>query len=296
MHTEPAAPVIVGIDGSPASESAALWAAQEAARRNVELRLIYVVNSVLGQSIPAESYRVDVEKAKTVLAAVRRQVVSTIPEARVKTDFYEGNPAGVLVAESRFASLICLGTNGIGRFVKAFLGSTAETVAGDAACSVALIRTADATKTADFHPQFIVAPVSVYADDSRIIRAAVRRARHHHSPVLALGVKDNDLGATPRDVLDQMVDRWRQEYPDVTWYPVATNAGLPHFLRDHPELAVTVVLNSTGKLDISSVIGGIHREPVVMNQLVVFIDRDHDETESRTDRTAASTGDQTVPQ
>ncbi len=55
MHTEQAAPVIVGIDGSPASESAALWAAQEAASRNVELRLIYVVNSVLGQPMPAES-------------------------------------------------------------------------------------------------------------------------------------------------------------------------------------------------------------------------------------------------
>ncbi|MHA7664429.1 universal stress protein [Mycolicibacterium sp. HS_4_1] len=296
MHTEQAAPVIVGIDGSPASESAALWAAQEAASRNVELRLIYVVNSVLGQPMPAESYRVEVEKAKTVLAAVRRHVVSAVPEARVKTDFYEGNAAGVLVAESRFASLVCLGTNGIGRFVKAFLGSTAETVASDAACSVALIRAADATKTADFQPQFIVAPVSVYTDDSRIIRAAVRRARRHHSPVLALGVKDNDLGATPREVLDQMVDRWRQEHPDVTWYPVATNAGLPHFLRDHPELAVTVVLNSTGKLDISSVIGGIHREPVEMNQLVVFIDRDHDPAEPRTDRTAASTGDQAVPQ
>lgn len=296
MHTEPAAPVIAGIDGSPASESAALWAAQEAASRNVPLRLIYVVNSVLGQPMPAESYRVEVEKAKTALAAVRRRVASVIPEATVKTDFYAGNPAGVLVAESRFASLICLGTNGIGRFVKAFLGSTAETVAGDAACSVALIRTTDATTTVDFQPQFIVAPVSVYTDDSRIIRAAVRRARRHHAPVLALGVKDHDLGATPRAVLDQMVDRWRQEYPDVTWYPVATNAGLPHFLRDHPELAVTVVLNSTGKLDISSVIGGIHREPAVISQLVVFIDRDHGVAESRTDHTAAATGDQTVPQ
>lgn len=296
MHTEQPAPVIVGIDGSPASEAAALWAAHEAASRSVELRLIYVVNSVLGQPMPAESYRVEVEKAKTALAAVRRRVASTVPEARVKTDFYEGNPAGVLVAESRFASLICLGTNGIGRFVKAFLGSTAETVAGDAACSVALIRTTDATTTADFQPQFIVAPVSVYTDDSRIIRTAVRRARHHHSPVLALGVKDHDLGATPRDVLDQMVDRWRQEYPDVTWYPVATDAGLPHFLRDHPELAVTVVLNSTGRIDISAVIGGVHREPVVMNQLVVFIDRDDDTAESRPDRTAASAGDQTVPQ
>lgn len=296
MHTEQAAPVIVGIDGSPAAESAALWAAHEAASRNVELRLIYVVNSVLGQPVPAESYRVEVEEAKTALAAVRRRIVSTVPEARVKTDFYEGNPAGVLVAESRFASLICLGTNGIGRFVKAFLGSTAATVADDAACSVALIRTTGTTEPADFRPQFIVAPVSVYSDNSRVIRAAVRRARRHHSPVLALGIRDDDLGVTPSDVLDQMVDRWRQEYLDVTWYPVATNAGLPHFLREHPELAATVVVNPTATQDILSVIGGVHREPVEVNQLVVFIDRDGDAADSRANAGTPATGDQTVVQ
>jgi|KBSSwiStaDraftv2_1062776.scaffolds.fasta_scaffold171712_3 nucleotide-binding universal stress UspA family protein len=293
MHTERVAPVIAGIDGSPASESAALWAAQEAASRNVELRLIYVVNSVLGRPMPAESYRVEVGKAKTALAAVRKRVVSTIPEARVKTDFYEGNPAGVLVAESRFASLICLGTNGIGRFVKAVLGSTAETVANDSACSVALIRTPDSARTVGYQPQFIIAPVSEYADNSRVIRAAVHRARHHHAPVLALGIKDEDLGPTPRDMLDRIVDRWRKEYPDVTWYPVATKSGLPHFLHDNPDLAVTVVVNSTANQDISSVVG-TPREPVVMNQLVVFIDRGHDAAESDTHRTTAPSGDQTV--
>lgn len=296
MNAEQTAPVIVGVDGSPASESAALWAAQEAASRNLELRLIYVVNVVLAHPMPAETYRVEVEHAKSALAAIRRRVVPLVPGVRVKTDFYEGNPAGVLVAESRFASMICLGTNGIGRFGKAFLGSTAETVANDAACSVALIRAADTPNTAGLQTQFVVAPVSVYADNSWIIRAAVRRARHDHRPVLALGIKDDDLSATPRDVLDEMVAGWRGEYPDVTWYPVSTNAGLPHFLRDHPELSVMIVLSSAAKQNISSLVGGIHRDPVVMSQLVLFIDRDHDAVESRADHTAASAGDQTVPQ
>lgn len=296
MHAEHIAPVIVGIDGSHASESAALWAAHEAASRNVELHLIYVVSSVLAQPIPAESYRAEVEKAKSTLAVARKHVVSLVPGVRVKTDFYEGNPAGVLVAESRFASLICVGTNGIGRYVNAFLGSTAETVANDSVCSVALIRTAESTQTIGYRPQFIIAPVSEYADNSRIIQAAVRRARHHHSPVLALGVKDKVLGPTPRDMLDRIVDRWRKEYPDVTWYPVATNAGLPRFLRENPDLAVTVVLNSTTKQDFSSVVGNIHREPAVVNQLVVFIDRDRASTESRTDNTPTSTSERTVAQ
>lgn len=296
MHAEHTAPVLVGIDGSPAAESAAVWAAQEATSRNVELRLIYVVNSVLAHPIPAESYRAEVEKAKCALAAARRLVVSLVPGLRIKTDFYEGNPAAVLVAESRFTSLICLGTNGIGRFAKAFLGSTAETVADDSVCSVALIRTAESTESVRYRPQFIIAPVSEYADNSRVIRAAVHRARHHHSPVLALGIKDNVLGPTPRDMLDRIVDRWRHEYPDVTWYPVATNAGLPHFLHDNPDLAVTVVLNSTAKQDFSSLLGTIHREPEVVNQLVVFIDRERDSAESRADRTITSTTDRTVVQ
>ncbi|WP_162461389.1 MULTISPECIES: universal stress protein [unclassified Mycolicibacterium] len=267
--------MIVGIDGSRAAQSAALWGAQETVSRGGELRLIYVVKADLANPMPAEFYRVELDKGKTALAAARRHVLSSVPEVKVKTDILQGNPAGVLVAESRFASMICIGSNGIGRFSKALFGSTAETVANDAACSVAIIRTPDATQSVDFQPQFVVAPVSVFTDNSEIIRATVGRARHHRAPVLALGVYDNDLGATPCDVLEEMVNEWRQDYPDVTWYPVSTKAGLDHFLHAHAELSTMVILNSSVKHNISAIVGTIRRGPATTGQLIVFIDRTH---------------------
>jgi nucleotide-binding universal stress UspA family protein len=37
--------IVSGVDGSPAAATAAVWAAQEAAMRNVELTLVHVVHS-----------------------------------------------------------------------------------------------------------------------------------------------------------------------------------------------------------------------------------------------------------
>ncbi|MDR3661012.1 MAG: universal stress protein [Mycobacterium sp.] len=290
MHSDQADRVIVGIDGSHAAQSAALWGAQEAASRGGELRLLYVVNSDFASPMPAESYRVELDKGKAALAAARSRVLSSVPAVDVKTDIFQGDPAGVLVAESRFASTICVGSNGIGRFGRAFLGSTAETVANNADCSVAIVRSADTAESIDFQPQFIIAPVTVFSDNAEIIRATVGRARHHHSPVLALGVKDNTLGPTPCDVLEEMVDDWRQDYPDVTWYPVATTAGLGPFLRHHPELSTMIVLNSTVKQDISTLVGGIHRAPTDMHQLIVFLDRDREPAEPGPAHQKAPTG------
>src|SRR5712671_492344 len=37
--------IVVGVDGSPAATTAALWAAHEAAMRNIELTVLHVVHS-----------------------------------------------------------------------------------------------------------------------------------------------------------------------------------------------------------------------------------------------------------
>ena len=278
MHNNASDHVIVGIDGSHAARSAALWGAQEAASRGGQLRLIYVVDSELVSPMPSEAYRVQLDKGKAALTAARNDVLACVPALKVTTDVFQGDPAGVLLAESRFASMICVGSNGIGRFARAFLGSTAEIVANHAACSVAVIRSAETAQSVNYQPQFVIAPVTVFADNSTIIEAAVSRARHHHSPVLALGVKDNDLGATPREVLDEMVEQWRQAYPDVRCNSVATTAGGDSFVRHHPEISTIVELNPAVQQDISALVGRIRRPLTAIEQLVVILEREHVET------------------
>jgi nucleotide-binding universal stress UspA family protein len=296
MYKHQADVVIVGVDGSQTAEAAALWGAQEAASRGVLLRLLYVIKSSLATPLPAEVYRVELNKGKAALASAYRAVAANIPTLTVKTDVLQGDPAGVLVAESRFAAMICVGSTGIGRFSEAFLGSTSATVASDSACSVAIIRPAATGQPVDFQPRFVIAPVSIFTDNSDVVVAAAGRARHHHCPVLAVGIKDNDLGATPYDVLDSLVDGWRRDYSDVTWYPVPTNSGLHNFLHAHPELSAMVVLNSEADKDISAIVRRIPRDPTTGQQLIVFIDRDHPTIESSTEHDAASVGGQASPQ
>ena len=54
-------PVVVGIDGSQAAVSAALWAVDEAVNREAPLRLVHAVGVARDRSIPLDFYRPEIE-------------------------------------------------------------------------------------------------------------------------------------------------------------------------------------------------------------------------------------------
>ena len=60
--------------------------------------------------------------------------------------------------------------------------------------------------------------------------------------VLAFGGSNEDhLGETPHGEFDSRVDDWKQRYPDVHIYPVATRAGIDRFL-DGPDVSVQLAV------------------------------------------------------
>ena len=68
--------------------------------------------------------------------------VATIGKpVKVETAILRGDPATALIAESRDAAMVCVGSTGIGRFARALLGSTVAELAEAAHCPVAIIRT-----------------------------------------------------------------------------------------------------------------------------------------------------------
>lgn len=252
-------PVVVGIDGSDQSTHAALWAADEAAGLGVSLRLVYVVRTDLTGTLSADEYRVALTHAKSAVHDVRDRIEAVQPAVPVVIQIAQGSPAGVLLAESPDAAMICVGSSGIGRLGQAMLGSTAATLAGRASCSVAIIRSPDHVATEENQIKWVMVPVNIFSDNDDVIDAAIDQARLLRRPVLTVGVWHPGFGASQHDDLERLVAQWQERYPDVHIHPVANGTRMSRFLNAHPDLSGVVVIDESNADEVAAIIGAGHR-------------------------------------
>jgi len=136
--------IVVGIDGSEASRDALRWAYDEARMRSAALRVVHVwVYPYLGPRTGVHEPRELMEgDAATLLAGELEQFRAEVPDSEVpiETRLLEGSAADGLVAESRDADLVVVGTRGRGGFSSLLLGSVSAEVAHHARCPVVLVR------------------------------------------------------------------------------------------------------------------------------------------------------------
>jgi nucleotide-binding universal stress UspA family protein len=136
--------IVVGIDGSEASRDALRWAYDEARMRNAALRVVHVwVYPYLGPRTGVHEPRELMEgDAATLLAGELEEFRAEVPdnEVPIETRLLEGSAADGLVAESRDADLVVVGTRGRGGFSSLLLGSVSAEVAHHARCPVVLVR------------------------------------------------------------------------------------------------------------------------------------------------------------
>ncbi|MGW4894057.1 universal stress protein [Kitasatospora sp. NPDC004240] len=133
-------PVLAGIDGSPESTAAARWAAEEALRREVPLRLVHAwpwltdgaSAFVNGEELPAAAQRM----LTTTADGIRRRH----PGLAVHTDVVLDAAVDGLVSAAEEAGLLVLGSRGLGGFTGLLVGSVGLAVAGRAATPVVLVR------------------------------------------------------------------------------------------------------------------------------------------------------------
>ena len=122
------APVVVGVDGSAAGLRAVDLAVREAEARDRPLRMVYADT---GRRTAVAPERVVGDAAELVRAR------SWVP---VTGRIVAGDPATVLIAESRRAALLVLGHRGHDRRFPVALGSVARTVIFGVACPVIVVR------------------------------------------------------------------------------------------------------------------------------------------------------------
>ncbi|HUO39169.1 MAG TPA: universal stress protein, partial [Mycobacterium sp.] len=126
---KPKAPVLVGIDGSPASEAATALAFDEASRRGVDLVALHAWSDVAVFPILGMDWRTYRDQGEEALAERLAGWGERYPDVRVHRRLVCDRPARWLVEESVNAQLVVLGSHGRGGFAGMLLGSVSAAVA-----------------------------------------------------------------------------------------------------------------------------------------------------------------------
>jgi nucleotide-binding universal stress UspA family protein len=135
--------IVVGVDGTPASHAALIWATEEAARRGTRLRIVHGLGMpvVIGAYGGAGGFAVeDLRQAgHDLLAAGAAYVHRARPEVDVETSLAPEDAPAVLLKEAGPEDVIVMGTRGLGGIRAIMLGSVSVRTSSQAPCPVVVV-------------------------------------------------------------------------------------------------------------------------------------------------------------
>ena len=134
------APVLLGVDGSPASEAATALAFDEASRRGVGLVALHAWSDVAVFPILGMDWREYESEGHEILAERLAGWQEQYPDVQVQRRLVCDQPARWLIRESEHAQLVVVGSRGRGGFASTWLGSVSSAVAQSANIAVLVVR------------------------------------------------------------------------------------------------------------------------------------------------------------
>ncbi|WP_330357930.1 universal stress protein [Streptomyces chartreusis] len=143
---EAAGRVVVGVDGSDSSKQALRWAVRQAELTGAEVEAVTAwdippFHGSLAWLPPSSSDEGALEaRARQELEDAVEEVLGSRPPVVVRTVVRYGTPASVLLDAAREASLLVVGSRGLGGFAGLLLGSVAQHCVQHAACPVVVFR------------------------------------------------------------------------------------------------------------------------------------------------------------
>jgi nucleotide-binding universal stress UspA family protein len=216
--------VVVGIDGSRSALKAALWAVDEALKRDVALRLVCAIGS--SESEPAAK-----DAVRNTIAAVE----STRKPVKVDGEIVHGRPVAVLMAESRSAAMVCVGSTGLKHATYGHIGSTASALVNTAHCPVALVPIS-ALQAPTGH---VLVVVDESLSSSAVLELAVQEARFRGAPLRVLsswpprgyGRHDVDEAAAAAARVERCLTPWRRNHPTIDIQLIASHGSVVTYLE-----------------------------------------------------------------
>jgi nucleotide-binding universal stress UspA family protein len=182
--------VVVGIDGRSDCENAIRWGALEAAARGAALHLVHAFvwaefRVPLGPSEVAPGLRAQADQIVANAVELARKSEPGVPVVGSRVD---GFPSAVLLAESRTAELIVIGSRVTGRLLGLLVSSAGIELSAHAHCPVVVVRPTEDSLAGTY--------VVIGYDGSQPADAAVEfgleYARRHEFPVRIVAVLDED--------------------------------------------------------------------------------------------------------
>ncbi|MEV0202976.1 universal stress protein [Nonomuraea sp. NPDC050691] len=228
MTTNPAAAIVVGVDGSPQSLSAVDWAAREAAARGCRLRIVHaflwpLMGVPLGPPVMGPPDAGLQQAADKLLSTAADRARQTAPNLDITTDMPVCAPAAALIDASRDAALVVVGQRGLGGFTGLLVGSVGVQTAAHAACPVIVVRGSHDDLRAP-GPAAGQVVVGVDGSDSSdlAVEFAFAHAALHGLSVVAVHAYQWGIGSYydhryqwPARLLTEAVAGYRETYPDV---------------------------------------------------------------------------------
>ncbi len=134
--------VVVGIDGSPASERALDWAATEASRTGaiLEGHASYGAGYIY---ISSEEVQMALQR---IVDQAGAHVADVAPGVTFKGVTHEGPAAKDLIEASEGADLLVVGSRGLGGFSGLLLGSVSQQCALHSHCPIVIVRPPETLK------------------------------------------------------------------------------------------------------------------------------------------------------
>lgn len=229
-------PVVVGLDGSPASVTAAWWAAREAVDRRLPVVLLH---SWTTQPLDAPIAQEALSKQRyggQVLQRMEAELLHRHGELELVTELVSVSAAQALLEASGTASLLVLGSRGHGSVAGFVLGSISLHVLGLSRCPAVTVRADDPAVAAGWeHPaaadrrEIVVGVQEAGPAADALLEFAFTAADLHRARVRAvralpvsslvthphIGHSEEGYETDEHGRLAAALAPWRQKFPDI---------------------------------------------------------------------------------
>ncbi len=258
-RAHPRGAVVVGYNGKKHSRAALVWGAEEAARRDAPLLVLFATNYP-GMTVEPGPGLLErdpraLEAAEEVTARGVFEALEAHPGLRIAGATEVTSPSQALIDASTHATSVVLGSRGYGRVIGTLLGSVTFAVAARAGCPVIVVK--DEAVDLPVGPEHRVV---VGADGSMGAAAAVGFAADRAAAASAAlevitctgghqveDVNERELRASAARFAEAAADRARETHPELTVTTRVEDCSAELTLIDASSDAGMVVVGTRGR-------------------------------------------------